>query len=206
MEPLPQQSHHFAIQEGVARSRERVLTQWLHNDKTPRAILDVDLNIQWINVAAEEMLSKNGTVLLQCGKIRPKEKKNVIQFKEFMSNVAYSGTSFCVKSLHSENHVIIIASRLPHPFSNYIYVTFRLSSFDLKVEITDLSTAFGLTRTESRVARYLLSGQTAEETARTMCVSLETTRTHIKRAYAKMGVSSREAFFNRLLPFIVFAS
>lgn len=206
MELLPQQSRQFVVHEGFAKAREHALTQWLHSDTTPRAIIDSDLNIHWINISAEKLITRDNIILLHGGKIRPRDKRCYVSMKEFISNISQDSSSYCVKSSQGDEHLILIAGRLPNPFSHYISVVFRLSSIDLHVKVADLGAAFGLTRTEARVAGYLLSGQTAEETARAMRVSLETTRTHIKRAYAKMGVSSREAFFYRLLPFIVFAA
>jgi DNA-binding CsgD family transcriptional regulator len=48
-----------------------------------------------------------------------------------------------------------------------------------------------------------MCGRTAEEASHELGVSLETVRTHIKRAYAKLGVCSREGFFHRLTPFVI---
>ena len=44
-------------------------------------------------------------------------------------------------------------------------------------------------------------GLMAEEVSATLCVGIETVRTHIRQIYAKMGVKSREAMFRRVLPF-----
>ncbi|HEY4076659.1 MAG TPA: helix-turn-helix transcriptional regulator [Rhizomicrobium sp.] len=58
---------------------------------------------------------------------------------------------------------------------------------------------YGLTRTEGKVISMLAGGATAGEIARINGSSLLTVRTHIKRAYEKMEVNSREKLFARLM-------
>ena len=58
---------------------------------------------------------------------------------------------------------------------------------------------YGLTRTEGKVVSMLAGGATAGEIARINGSSLLTVRTHIKRAYEKMEVNSREKMFARLM-------
>lgn len=55
----------------------------------------------------------------------------------------------------------------------------------------DLSAAFGLTRAERRLLSQLLSERPIEEMAVVLGISAETVRTHRKRIFAKVGVSSR---------------
>jgi DNA-binding CsgD family transcriptional regulator len=57
---------------------------------------------------------------------------------------------------------------------------------------------YGLTNTERKVISMLANGATATEIALTNGSSLLTVRTHIKRAYEKMQVNSREKMFARL--------
>jgi DNA-binding CsgD family transcriptional regulator len=57
---------------------------------------------------------------------------------------------------------------------------------------------YGLTNTERKVISMLANGATANEIALTNGSSLLTVRTHIKRAYEKMQVNSREKMFARL--------
>lgn len=58
---------------------------------------------------------------------------------------------------------------------------------------------YGLTKTEGKVISMLAGGATAGEIARINGSSLLTVRTHIKRAYEKMEVNSREKMFARLM-------
>jgi DNA-binding CsgD family transcriptional regulator len=66
-----------------------------------------------------------------------------------------------------------------------------------------IAEAFGLTAAEMRVLKSLSNGETAQEAAEALHVSVETIRTHIRRLYQKVGVNSREALFTRVRPFMV---
>lgn len=67
----------------------------------------------------------------------------------------------------------------------------------------DFSKIFGLTAAEGAVLRRLIDGDRVEAIASNMGVSVETTRTHIRRSYNKLGVGSREELFSAISPFRV---
>jgi DNA-binding CsgD family transcriptional regulator len=69
-----------------------------------------------------------------------------------------------------------------------------------------LKEAFGVTAAEQKVIDRLVRGFTVEAAAEAMGLSLLTVRTQTKRAYAKLGVSTREELFARLLPFLEFGA
>jgi DNA-binding CsgD family transcriptional regulator len=59
----------------------------------------------------------------------------------------------------------------------------------------DINAALGLTRSEARLLHYLLDGRTVDEAAVDLTISVQTARTHVRRIYAKLGVSNREQLF-----------
>lgn len=63
---------------------------------------------------------------------------------------------------------------------------------DAGVPVEALSEIFGLTRTEAAVAAAIVKGQSVGEAAMSLGQSYETTRTHIKRIFAKMGISRQQ--------------
>lgn len=56
-----------------------------------------------------------------------------------------------------------------------------------------IGAANGLTRSEARIVERLLTDQTIEEIAEESGLAADTVRTHRKRAFAKLGVTSRSA-------------
>lgn len=65
----------------------------------------------------------------------------------------------------------------------------------------DTGSVFGLTPAEDRLVRQLVDGYNIDEVAERLKISVETARTHVRRAYLKIGVSSREQLFAALSPF-----
>jgi DNA-binding CsgD family transcriptional regulator len=109
----------------------------------------------------------------------------------------------CLHDPKTGEHLVLTALRLRESSGDIVGLTLLRADDRFPFHLADLRSAFGFTHTEGRVAYHLLCGCTAEETAQELGVSLETVRTHIKRAYAKLGVSSREGFFHRLAPFVI---
>lgn len=64
--------------------------------------------------------------------------------------------------------------------------------------VVDFTTAYDLTNAEKRVAAELATSKTLAEIAETLGVSLETIRTHKRRIYLKMNVTSRSGLFEIL--------
>lgn len=67
----------------------------------------------------------------------------------------------------------------------------------------DLSAVFGLTMAEAVLARRLADGELLVNVAVDLGITQETAKTHLRRIYAKIGASSREEFYAKLLPFRV---
>jgi DNA-binding CsgD family transcriptional regulator len=65
-------------------------------------------------------------------------------------------------------------------------------------ELPDLRRLFGLTRSEASLVRPLLQGRTPQDIAAGFNLSVETVRSHLKNAYAKAGVTNRNAFVSLL--------
>jgi DNA-binding CsgD family transcriptional regulator len=65
--------------------------------------------------------------------------------------------------------------------------------------IAHAASIFGLTRAQQRVAEQVAAGHDLPQTARTLGVSASTVRTHVKRMFEKVGVSSQAALMRALL-------
>jgi DNA-binding CsgD family transcriptional regulator len=61
---------------------------------------------------------------------------------------------------------------------------------------------FGVTHGEHQVIIQLLKGLSSREIAEEFGKSILTVRTHVKRAYGKIGVKTRGQLFAKLLPYM----
>ena len=72
----------------------------------------------------------------------------------------------------------------------------------VEIECADLEPMFGVTPGERQVIVQLVKGYSSREIAEQFGKSILTVRTHVKRAYGKIGVKTRGQLFAKLLPFL----
>jgi DNA-binding NarL/FixJ family response regulator len=80
-------------------------------------------------------------------------------------------------------------------------VSFHKTGASFSPAWVDLDDVFNLTSSESRIVSMLLAGSSAESIAEQLKLSINTVRTHIKHAYEKLDVCSREELWRRLAPY-----
>jgi len=182
---------------------EHALAHWIEGEGRARVLVDAALRVCWMNPAAESLMSGPNSLLIRNGHIRTRENRFDRQLRELIDGASAQMSTCCLHDAKAGEHLVLTAVRLSPPSDDMVGLTLLCATDDFPFQLADLHSAFGLTQTESRVAYHLMCGRTAEEASHELGVSLETVRTHIKRAYAKLGVSSREGFFHRLTPFII---
>lgn len=179
------------------------LACWMETEGRARILVDDDLLARWVNASARALMSQANSLLIRNGHIRTRENRFDRQLRDFVANASPAISIRCFQDPTTGEHLVLTALRLSAPSDHLVGLTLQPANGDVMFRLADLREAFGFTQTEGRVAYDLLCGHTADETAQILHVSLDTVRTHIKRAYAKLGVSSREAFFHRLAPFVL---
>lgn len=70
---------------------------------------------------------------------------------------------------------------------------------DAPLELPDFSSLYGLTPCEQRTLCLILNGLSVTDVAAKLHKSVLTVRTHVKRAYAKLGIGSKEQLFATIL-------
>lgn len=185
------------------QTMDRILAGWLCGESRARVLVDRELAAYWVSDSAEALMQSERSVLHRNGRIVPKDPRLEGELRTFVARATDEVSTHCVANRETGGQIVLAATRLPDPWNHLVGITLRNADDQATVRVADLRQPFGLTATEARVAGRLLCGNTAEETAEQMNVSLETVRTHIKRAYGKLGVRSRERFFHKLAPFVI---
>jgi DNA-binding CsgD family transcriptional regulator len=72
----------------------------------------------------------------------------------------------------------------------------------VEIACADLEPMFGVTPGEHQVIVQLVKGYSSREIAEQFGKSILTVRTHVKRAYGKIGVKTRGQLFAKLLPYL----
>jgi DNA-binding CsgD family transcriptional regulator len=182
---------------------ESIVETWMDIDESARVVLDDDLTLYWISASAEALFKEDRTVDRRNGHLTPKDARTARELRKLVAEASEQVSTQCIADPGTDEHIVISARRLVDPWRHLVGVTLRVTGPEFHFELADLREAFGLTPCERRVTSNLVAGHTAEQTATVLEISLDTVRTHIKRVYAKLGVSSREGFFRKLAPFMV---
>jgi DNA-binding CsgD family transcriptional regulator len=180
------------------RNLQHLITQWMEIDREARLIVGEDLKPIWVSAAAERLLSQPDSILYCNGRLRPRSPNVDNELRVYVSEATRAGETHCLTDSRTGQHLVLSVKRL----NDLVAITLHRPEHSAPIRLVDLRQAFGLTEAEHAVAEHLMNGHTAEETAAQLGVGIETIRTHIKRTYAKLDVSSREALFNRLRSFV----
>lgn len=169
-------------------------------DPWPRLIVDQALSIQWINPQAREQLADCGCLSFAKGQLTATDPDHARLIRGLVTNCREGQATLSLRC--DDNHIVIRAR--PIRIGNEAFIGMRIhrTGDHFPHGYANLETAFGLTRSEVNVMRHLARGLNADLVAREMSISLETTRSHIRNIYRKVGASCRESLFYRLRPFL----
>lgn len=180
-----------------------LLTNWLNGSWEARFLLDHQLKIYWVNRTAAAWLDDLHCPLkLTAGQLLAKDSRLQCRLSSLLSSArAEVGT---LVANPNQSHELLFCARQVGEVGGTIY--FGLSIRGLGSgnthELIGLADAFRLTRSEENVLKKMVRGQTVEKIASNSKTSRETVRTHVRRAYSKLNVSSREELFRRIRPFL----
>ena len=171
---------------------------WLGYDAQPRLMVDSHLHIVWHNLAGATLLAARHEIESVQGMLRTTNRALRACFADFIKSAHEDLSTWQLARADGQGFLLLRATRLQ---DDIVGLTAVRTGADHAQRFVDLDRAFNLTASEHRVLIGLLSGEEADKLARLHGVSLETTRTHIRNVYAKMGVNSRESMFASALPF-----
>lgn len=193
---------------GIVASEEHsivtLLSNWLDREWEARFLLDEQLKSLWHNRAAGDWLHDPNCLLKLSG--RKLVAKDVRLHCRFAS--LFSGTGGGLKTIlvadSNQGREILFCARPIGEFGRPTHFGLCVRSIggNQTHDLIGLGEAFNLTPSEEAVLKKMMRGNTVERIARSSNTSPETIRTHVRRAYSKLSVSSREEMFNRITPFL----
>ncbi|MBL9068861.1 MAG: hypothetical protein JNM03_02585 [Sphingopyxis sp.] len=171
---------------------------WLDKEAQPRVMVDSRLEILWQNDAGAKLLAARHELEAVKGILTTTKRVQQHMLAQFIGDARDDLTTLQIPRKDEQGFLLLRAVRLDSDIVGCVAVR---TGTEYKPNFLDLDLAFNLTTSEHRVLIGLLDGRDADKLARLHGVSLDTTRTHIRNLYAKMGVNSRESMFARALPF-----
>ena len=174
---------------------------WLEMESGPRIIVNRGLEILWSNSAADTVLSgRKGLAKRGARLLAPTPAAND-SLETLLTDAESAPSIMSIARAGGDGWLLLRASRLDAPTSDVFGISITEASEHSRASYEHLDTAFALTKAEHRVLLDLLDGNEVEALAAMHGVSVETTRSHIRSIYVKVGVRSRERLFARLQHF-----
>jgi DNA-binding CsgD family transcriptional regulator len=178
------------------------LQAWAERETVARIVVDEHLRLVWANPVAHKQLGRRRDIEVREGVLAATNAANQNSLAEFVEGTGSALTSFCFPCEDGDGHMLFRALEVYRDTeTRYLGIVFFRSGSEFKARYADLEKVFQLTQAEHRVLLKLLEGQTADDIAEALRVSIETTRSHIRQIYLKLNVTSREGMFSLLRPY-----
>jgi DNA-binding CsgD family transcriptional regulator len=174
---------------------------WLELQGQAVMVVDQTLRIVWRTSGTFPILDGDGPLLEREGRLQGANRLRQAQLTQLIERTAQpSGAVDLFDHSDPARRVVLHIRVLEGPEPRYA-LSFRVERAEPK--LLDLGAAYGLTGAEQQVVSRLFRGRTPIDIAEDLGVTLLTARTHMKRAYSKLGVHSKEQLFARLMGYLV---
>jgi DNA-binding CsgD family transcriptional regulator len=186
---------------GRARAGADWPALWFAQDIAARLVVARDLGVLALNHRAADLLETNGVLGLRDGQLSAKDRRSN---GDLSAAVAGAGAAPCVCAVGPKEAVSVLveAVALEADGQGAVGLVLRDLATPIEIECADLEPMFGVTPGEQLVVVQLLKGRSSRDIADATGKSVLTVRTHVKRAYGKIGVKTRGQLFARLLPYL----
>ena len=169
---------------------------WFDADCTPRIIVGRQLEILATNPSADRVLGHGGSVANRDGYLTTPHRRSATDLAALVAGLQPGRGRSLVIGCGTDGETLLRVQALEGG-EGPIGVSIR--ELSVQIEYPDFEKLFGLTRAESQALVLMTQGASSKEIALRLNKSILTIRTHIKRAYAKLGVKHREQLFSRVL-------
>lgn len=166
---------------------------WLEGLAYPAMLIGTsDGALLWTNNRADEFLAQGEVLTRAGGRLSAADRRLRPDLAAFVSGEA-ADDCWLMPAPDGAPPVLLRKARLDDRAGQPAALLFAYDSGHRdRFAEPDVAALWSLTPTEARVLRLLRDGNPAEQIGRLAGISIETVRTHIRRIYAKMGVSCRE--------------
>ena len=172
---------------------------WFAQDAAARLVVARDLTVRLANRNALALIENNPALALREGALTMRDRRLL---SELAATVAAARPEPSCAVIGAA--VLVDAFALGAGPESAVALTLRDLRAAVRIECADLESVFSVTPGEHQVVVQLLKGFSSRDIAQEFGKSILTVRTHVKRAYGKIGVKTRGQLFAKLLPYLSF--
>lgn len=166
---------------------------------TAEMLVSEGLEVRWINAAALGLAARPGVMAVTSGRLILPLRTQEENFLAFLGGLKGPGVW---RLQTGEGRWLVRAEPIAPPEAPraFLLSLHPMDAADRHLW-ADLPSGTGLTPSEARVVRLLVEGLRLDDAAARLGISVQTARTHVRRSYLKLGVTSREEMFAKVLPY-----
>jgi DNA-binding CsgD family transcriptional regulator len=170
---------------------------WFAQDAAARLVVARDLTVRAANPNALALIDNNNALQLRDGALTIRDRRALAELTSIVTGARPEPRCAVVGAT-----VLVDVFALGRDPKSAVALTLRDLRATVQIECADLETMFSVTPGEHQVIVQLLKGFSSREIALEFGKSILTVRTHVKRAYGKIGVKTRGQLFAKLLPYL----
>jgi DNA-binding CsgD family transcriptional regulator len=175
------------------------LQAWADLEGRPRAIIGDGRRLLWANNACMDALSESRDVCLSSDSLLVVDAAQMEAFDKVLRRTGPKFSAWSYRRPDGDGCVLFRLWKISKPTEPLaIGLVFHGTGSDFVPRWADFAEPFDLTPTEARTVQQLLDGDPVPDIAARLGLSVLTLRTHVRNAYAKIGVGSREGLFRIL--------
>ncbi|MEY4554906.1 MAG: hypothetical protein RL093_25 [Pseudomonadota bacterium] len=167
--------------------------------RSAEMLVSAELEVLWSNAAALALMLRGGPVRLSDNRLILPQRRQEDSLRAFLTTLNEGAGVWALKA---EDSWLVRAETIVPPAASPAWLlTWQAMGDPDRYLWSDIGANLRLTPSETRILRSLLDGMSVDQTAGQLSVSVQTARTHVRRIYAKLGVSNREQLFAAVLPY-----
>lgn len=179
-----------------------LLEKWLSLGQSPRIICDAQNKVLWQCPKIPGFLSQNSAMRIDRDQLFVADKRANAALTDFISAADQTEAAIGLECAGSGRTMILQCQHLKiDNVASAVGLRVVVGTDTLDLEFREFERYFGLTRQEGNICRLLIQGKTVQDIVVSEAKSADTIRFHIRNIYHKVDVSSREAFFAKIMLF-----
>jgi DNA-binding CsgD family transcriptional regulator len=180
------------------------LQAWADLEGRPRAIIGDGRQLIWGNNACMAALGSGRDVFISSNSLQVADPAQTEMFDQVLRRTGPNVSAWSYRRPDGDGCVLFRFWRISKPGQALANgLVFHGTGSDFIPRWADFAAPFDLTPTEARTVQQLVDGDPIAEIAARLGLSVLTLRTHVRNAYAKIGVNSREGLFRALAAYRV---
>lgn len=188
--------------EEIEEENRQIVFDWVTKETKARLIVDRTMRLLWANAAAHEMLLHGAHITLGDEGVVVRRDELRLMIEQAMRGRADESLFVIEHSDDIGSDLLVRFERLREDGGKACFGLQLIRHAPTPGGWSELlASHFQLTPKQAQVLMRMISGESSEDIARALRISVETVRTHVRDVYGKLRVSSREELFVRVRPF-----